>query len=204
RALLATPPRTPDARLDRVVIPCPLGPSLVTGLAFGILPPLQGPSGGLGDSLAEGSRGASGRRGKRIRSALVVAEFALALVLLVGAVLLVRTLWRLQQVDVGFRPSGVTTASLWLPQPDIRENGRYNDLAPQTAFYRRALEKIAALPGVESAAGATRVPFNSAIFPSRLEIEGRDSERDGVAVAVSSSASIGYFRTLEIPLKAGR
>src|SRR5262249_55896742 len=54
------------------------------------------------------------------------------------------------------------------------------------------------------AAGATRVPFNSAIFPGRLEIEGRDSERDGVAVAVGSSASIGYFRTLEIPLKAGR
>ncbi len=98
----------------------------------------------------------------------------------------------------------MTTASLWLPQPDIRENGRYNDNAAQVAFYRKALERIRALPGVTEAAGATRVPFNSGRFKSRLEIEGRDAERDGTAVAEGSSASTRYFATLGIPLKTGR
>ena len=125
-----------------------LGASLLTGIVFGIAPALQGSSAGLGEALNEGSRGASGRRGKRVRSLLVVTEFALALVLLVGAGLLVRTLWRLQKVDVGFQPKNVTTASLWLPQPDIRENGRYNESSAQAAFYRKALERIRALPGV--------------------------------------------------------
>jgi predicted permease len=195
--------RLPEVGIDRSVLLFTLGASLLTGIVFGITPALQGSSAGLGEALNEGSRGASGRRGKRVRSLLVVTEFALALVLLVGAGLLVRTLWRLQKVDVGFQPTNVTTASLWLPQPDIRENGRYNESSAQAAFYRKALERIRALPGVE-AAGATSVPFNTRPFTTRLQIEGRDPERDGTAVAAGSSASTGYFRTLGIPLKAGR
>ena len=139
--------RLPEVRIDRAVLLFTLGASLLTGIVFGIVPALQGSAAGLGEALNEGSRGASGRRGKRIRSLLVVTEFALALVLLVGAGLLVRTLWRLQKVDVGFQPKNVTTASLWLPQPDIRENGRYNESSAQAAFYRKALERIRALPG---------------------------------------------------------
>jgi predicted permease len=196
--------RLPEVRIDRVVLLFTLGASLLTGLVFGIVPSLQGSASALGEALNEGSRGASGRRGKRVRSLLVVAEFALALVLLVGAGLLVRTLWRLQKVDVGFDPRNVTTASLWLPQPDIRENGRYNDSAVRADFYRKALERIRSLPGVSDAAGATRVPFNSSRFRSRLEIEGRDPERDGVAMAEGSNTSTRYFATLGIPLKAGR
>jgi predicted permease len=196
--------RLPEVRIDRIVLLFTLGASLLTGLVFGIVPALSGSASALGETLNEGSRGASGRRGKQIRSLLVVAEFALALVLLVGAGLLVRTLWSLQRVDVGFESKDVTTASLWLPQPDIRENGRYNDNAPRAAFYRKALDRIRSLPGVTEAAGATRVPFNSGRFKSRLEIEGRDAERDGTAVAEGSSASTRYFATLGIPLKSGR
>ncbi len=196
--------RLPEVRIDRAVLLFTLGASILTGVVFGIAPALQGSGPALGEALNEGSRGASGRRGKRVRSTLVVAEFALALVLLVGAGLLVRTLWRLQKVDVGFRPENVTTASLWLPQPDIRENGRYNENSAQAAFYRKALERIRALPGVAEAAGATRVPFNTARFSTRLQIEGRDPERDGTVVAQGSGASTRYFATLGIPLKAGR
>ena len=196
--------RLPEVRIDRAVLLFTLGASLLTGIVFGIVPAVQGSAAGLGEALNEGSRGASGRRGKRIRSLLVVTEFALALVLLVGAGLLVRTLWRLQKVDVGFQPKNVTTASLWLPQPDIRENGRYNESSAQAAFYRKALERIRALPGVTEAAGATSVPFNTRGFTTRLQIEGRDPERDGTAVATGSSASTRYFSTLGVPLKAGR
>ncbi len=196
--------RLPEVRIDRAVLLFTLGASILTGVVFGIAPALQGSGPALGEALNEGSRGASGRRGKRVRSLLVVAEFALALVLLVGAGLLVRTLWRLQQVDVGFDPKNVTTASLWLPQPDIRENGRYNENSAQAAFYRKALERIRALPGVTEAAGATRVPFNTARFTTRLQIEGRDPERDGTVVALGSGASTRYFATLGIPVKAGR
>jgi putative ABC transport system permease protein len=196
--------RLQEVRIDRIVLLFTLGASILTGLLFGIVPALQGSASALGAALNESSRGASSRGGKRIRSVLVVAEFALALVLLVGAGLLVRTLVRLQQVPVGFEPANVTTASLWLPQPDIRENGRYNKNSEQAAFYRKALERIRALPGVAEAAGATRVPFNSGRFTSRLEIEGRDPERDGTAVAEGSGASSRYFATLDIPLKAGR
>ena len=77
--------RLPEVRIDRAVLLFTLGASLLTGIVFGIVPALQGSAAGLGEALNEGSRGASGRRGKRIRSLLVVTEFALALVLLVGA-----------------------------------------------------------------------------------------------------------------------
>jgi len=196
--------RLQDVGIDRTVLLFTLGASLLTGLLFGIVPALQGSASALGEALTESSRGASSRSGRRVRSALVVAEFALALVLLVGAGLLVRTLVRLQQVRVGFEPAHVTTASLWLPQPDIRENGRYNRNAEQAAFYRKALDRVRALPGVVEAAGATRVPFNGGRFPSRLEIEGRDPERDGTVVAEGAGASSRYFAALGIPLKSGR
>ena len=197
-------PRLPEIALDARVLAFALVASLLTGLLFGLFPALQTSSPAVGSGLDEGSRGASGRRGKRIRSMLVVAEFALAVVLLVGAGLLVRTFWRLHRVATGFDARQVTTASLWLPQPDIREQGRYNENAQQAALYAKVLDRLRSVPGVAQAAGATRVPFGNGVWTNRYYIEGRDPEQGGLAVSEASSATTDYFETLRIPLKRGR
>jgi predicted permease len=197
-------PRLPEIALDGRVLGFALVASLLTGVLFGLAPALQTTDPAVGSALDEGARGASGRRGKRIRSVLVVAEFALAVVLLVGAGLLVRTFWSLHRVATGFDSRQVTTASLWLPQPDIREQGRYNENADQIALYQKVLERLRALPGVSHAAGATRVPFGNAVWTNRFHIEGRDPEQGGTAIAEISSATTDYFEALRIPLKRGR
>jgi predicted permease len=197
-------PRLPEIALDARVLGFALGASVLTGLLFGLFPALQTAEPAVGSALDEGSRGASGRRGKRVRSFLVVAEFALAVVLLVGAGLLIRTFWSLHRVVTGFDARQVTTASLWLPQPDIREQGRYNENSDQAALYRKVLERLRAVPGVTQAAGATRVPFGNGVWKNRYHIEGRDPEQGGTAVAEISSATSDYFETLRIPLKRGR
>jgi predicted permease len=197
-------PRLPEIALDARVLAFALAASVVTGLLFGLVPALQTSEPAVGSALDEGARGASGRRGKRIRSVLVVAEFALAVVLLVGAGLLIRTFWRLHRVATGFDARQVTTASLWLPQPDIREQGRYNETHQQAALYTKVLDRLRSVPGVAQAAGATRVPFGNGVWTNKYFIEGRDPEQGGIAIAEASSATSGYFETLRIPLKRGR
>ncbi|MFY9550833.1 MAG: FtsX-like permease family protein, partial [Thermoanaerobaculia bacterium] len=124
--------------------------------------------------------------------------------LLVAAGLLVRTLWRLQQVDPGFDPKRVTMASLWLPQPNIPEDGRYFKDGAQVTLFKRILERVAALPGVTHAAAATRVPFGLSRANLAFQIEGRDPDRGGAGGAELSSVSTEYFRTLGIPVVQGR
>ena len=204
RFLPAGMPRLPEIALDARVLVFAVAASLLTGLLFGLFPALQTAEPAVGSALDEGARGASGRRGKRIRSLLVVAEFALAVVLLVGAGLLVRTFWSLHRVVTGFDAHQVTTASLWLPQPDVREQGRYNESADQAALYRKVLDRLRGVPGVAQAAGATRVPFGNGVWINRYHIEGRDPEQGGTAIAETSSATTDYFETLRIPLKRGR
>ena len=204
RMLPSSLPRLAEVGLDPRVLGFALIASCLTGILFGLAPAFQGTSSRPGASLNDSSRGASSRGGRRIRSALVVSEFALALVLLVAAGLLVRTLWRLQRVEAGFDPKGVTTAGVWLPQPDIRETGRYFTPAQQMAFFKRAIERIGALPEIASAAGATRVPFGNGRSRARLQVEGRDPDQGGTVISEASGVSIGYFDTLRIPLKRGR
>src|SRR5204863_2339210 len=129
--------------------------ALVSALLFGTLPALNSSRTDVNEALKEGSRGASAGRGM-LRSALVVTEFALALVLLVGAALLARSFWRLQQVDFGFKPSEVLTARLWLPQPNDPSAGRYSNRttghAARVAAYEEMLRRARTLPGVRAAA----------------------------------------------------
>jgi putative ABC transport system permease protein len=200
----ASLPRVTEIRVDLPVLLFTLCASVATGLLFGLVPALQTAGGDMSATLKDSGRGSAGGRGKSVRSVLVVAELALALVLLTGAALLLRTLARLQRVDAGFRPAHLVTASVWLPQPNIPENGRYFKNEPQVLLYRRILDRVRAIPGVEAADAATRVPF--AAFPAinQFLIEGRDPERGGTGAADFSSASTGYFATLGIPLKSGR
>jgi putative ABC transport system permease protein len=196
-------PRVTEIRVDLPVLLFTLGAAFVTGLLFGLVPALQTAGGEMSASLKDSARGSTGR-GRRVRSLLVVAEFALALVLLTGAALLLRTLARLQGVDPGFRADGLVTASMWLPQPNAPETGRYFKNAAQVVLYRRILERVRQLPGVEAADGATQVPFGGSPNRNSFVIEGRDPARGGLGAAEFPSASTGYFATMGIPLKRGR
>jgi hypothetical protein len=92
---------------------------------------------------------------------------------------------------------------MWLPQPNLPETGRYFKNAAQVVLYRRILERVRAIPGVEAADGATRVPFGGFPNMNPFVVEGRDPERGGLGTAEFASASAGYFGTMGIPLERG-
>ena len=144
-------------RLDRVGIDASMlgftfGVSVVTGLVFGLMPAAQCARTDPGRSLTEGNRGSSARA-HGVRSVLVVAEVALALVLLVSAGLLLRSFFRLQQVQPGLDPSNVLTASLALP------DARYPQLEQTAAFYRRLVDRLKERPGVRAAGAVFGLPL---------------------------------------------
>ncbi len=198
-------PRLTEVGVDLRVLAFTLAASLATGVLFGLAPALHASGSDLGENLKDGARGGSGGvRGGRLRSALVVCEFALSLVLLVAAGLLVRTLWRLQRVDPGFDSRNLDTASLWLPQPNLIETGRYYEQAARVVLFRRILERAEALPGVQAAVAATRAPFGLNRANSTFRIEGRDPDHGGIASADLASVSPGYFAAMRIPLVGGR
>ena len=143
-------PRLDQVALDLPVVAFTMATALATGILFGLVPAFVSTS-HAGDALREGGRHGGGRRLHRVLSALVVAEVALSLVLLAGAGLLMRSFVKLQSVDLGFRAEGVLTAGVQLPAT------RY-DLPQAGSFFRESLSRIAALPGVQYAAGATCLP----------------------------------------------
>src|SRR5262249_27328726 len=152
-------PRLQEIGIDRQVIVFTALTTVVTALVFGTLPALHSSQADVNDSLKEGARGASGARGW-LRSALVVVEFALALVLMVGAALLVRSFWRLQHVDFGFNPHNVLTARLWLPQPNDPKSGPYFTHEARVAAYQEILRRARTLPGVSAVAAVSALPFD--------------------------------------------
>jgi putative ABC transport system permease protein len=194
--------RIPIPRLDQVALDLPvvaftIATALVTGILFGLVPAFVSTS-HAGDALREGGRHGGGRRLHRVLSALVVAEVALSLVLLAGAGLLMRSFVKLQSVDPGFRAEGVLTAGVALPA------ARY-DLPQAGRFFRESLSRIAALPGVQSAAGATCLPVPFACIGTSFWRVDRAKPADG---QISSSQvrpiTPGFFRTMGIPHVAGR
>jgi putative ABC transport system permease protein len=189
-------PRLGEVAFDWRVLGVAFGVALVTGLLFGLLPALQASSPLLNEALKEGGRGADAARGKRLRSAIVVAEVALALVLSVGAGLMLRSFARLQNVNPGFNPENVLTASLSLPRAKYEEGPRV------AAFYRRLLDEVAALPGVESAGLVDALPLAGGSYLSFV-IEGRPAA-DRTPDAEHRVVSPGYFKAMGIPLIRGR
>ena len=136
-------PRLQAVSLDGRILLFTLGLTLLTSLLFGLVPALQAGHVNLNELLKEGGRSGTGSRQRRLRDALVVVEVALALVLLVGAGLLLRSFWKLQQINPGFAPERVLTASLFLPI------ARYSQRLPiVAAFNQQLLDRLAALPGV--------------------------------------------------------
>ena len=192
-------PRIAEVGVDGSVLAFTALLSLVTGLVFGLVPALHAARDRFAGALKAVGRGQLGTGGRRVRRALVVAELALALVLLVGGGLLLRTFVALQRVDLGFNPDRLMTGFV-LPPPAV-----YRSDAQVLAFYDALLARTAALPGVRQASLATVLPL-SGDSDTNFLIEGRPAptrSRDA-AVTWYRVVSANYFATLEIPLRRGR
>ncbi|MFL6227288.1 MAG: ADOP family duplicated permease [Pyrinomonadaceae bacterium] len=174
--------------------------SLLTGLVFGLAPATQATKFNLNETLKEGGRdSASGSRGSRIRAALVIAEVALSLVLLVGAGLLVNSFLHLRGVDPGFHTDHLLTMNVVLPAQ------KYADQAHRSAFYDDLLRRVEALPGVKSAAVASQIPLIRQGDSNGIAFEGRPDPAPGQENIVATRiVSPRYFQTMGIQLLRGR
>ncbi|HEX2252874.1 MAG TPA: ABC transporter permease [Thermoanaerobaculia bacterium] len=193
-------PRIDAVALDGPVLLFTLGVSLLTTLAFGLLPAWRmsrpDPSAALREARSD-SAGSSSR--SRARHLLVVAEIAAALVLLVGASLLLRTLWNLQQVDPGFRSDGVLTARVSLPTP------RYPEPVDKEQFFAELAQRVESLPGVRGVSHVDRLPLWEELIVERFRIVGGPvvDNDDAPSTAIQVVAP-EFFSTLGVPLLEGR
>lgn len=172
--------------------------SVATGILCGIAPALQLMRADLRAALTT-SRGAADMSGsRRLRSLLVSAEIAVALVLVVGAGLTVKSLARVLAVDPGFDPDGVLAVRLVLPED------RYDEDAKIVGFYDGVLERMSTLPGVDRAGLALTLPFSGSAARIGYSLEGQSEQEAADQRAILQSVSAGFFRTLDIPMLAGR
>jgi putative ABC transport system permease protein len=203
RGLLAlapgTLPRAAAIAVDGRALAFSFAVSVLTGLLFGLAPAYQAAGVSLQAVLKQSGWGTSeGPRRQRLRGALVVGEVAIALVLLAGAGLLMRSFSRLQAVDPGFQPQGALIATVFLPRPHYRAPAQY------LAFADEAIGQLAALPGVTAAAAATNLPFAGAATRSFI-VEGWPAAAGAVMpVARYQIVTPQYFRAMGIPLRRGR
>jgi putative ABC transport system permease protein len=190
-------PRLSEVDLDPRALGFTLVVTLLTGVLFGLAPALQSARVSLTEALNESGRapGSGGREGARLRNMLVILETALAVVLLVGAGLLVNSFVRLLRTPPGFNPEGVIVARTTLPA------ARYPQAERGKAIYRRALERIAALPGVQQVSVASALPLASE-WQIGFRVEGGGENE--YYTAYSSWVSDDFFRAMGIPLKKGR
>jgi putative ABC transport system permease protein len=184
-----------DARLFAFIFTI----SLLTGIVFGLIPALGATSGNAADLLKESGRGnTAGKFSHAFRNVLVAAEFALALILLVSAGLMIKGFARLQSVNPGFNPSDLMTMHLQLPIT------RYDKIPQQTAFRRELLTRLNGLPGVQ-AAMVTDLPFGGNFLDHRFAVDGRPSVPVGNEPTVQTLSVMGdYFDVMQIPILAGR
>jgi putative ABC transport system permease protein len=199
-------PRLNAVALDLRVLAVTVGVAVAVGLIFGLFPLAQALR---VDPLAafrgEGGRhGTAGRGRSRVRAVLVVAELALAVVLLAGAGLLIKSFWRLQQVDAGFTPEGVLKAEYQLPVPRYpRDFKQWPNFKEVHAFNDALLRRAAALPGVDAVAISGMHPLAPG-FTNSFVIVGREAEAKNWPEISTRSVTPGYFRTVGLKLHRGR
>jgi predicted permease len=171
--------------------------TILTGMLFGLAPVMRAGGGANMDGLREGSRSGSGGK-ERLRSVLVVTEIVASVVLLVCAGLLIRALWTIQGTDPGFRADGVLTLRTPLPLP------QYASVASRDGFYRRVLDGVRALPGVDSAGYVTGLPMamGGGIWP--VSVDGKPLTRADDRNASLRYATPGYLAAMSVPVKRGR
>jgi putative ABC transport system permease protein len=190
----------PEVTVDPAVLLFAFGITLVTGLLFGFVPAWHAAAADLNAVLKQGSRSSIGGQRLIVRNGLVAGELALATVLLVGAGLLMQSLVRLESVRLGFRPERLLTFQVSTPQ------SRYPDTAKKWAFQRQLLESLRAIPGVRGAAMSTGIPFGAGFYNrSPFMPMGASILPEGTSVPIDwRIVSPSYFRTMGIPLLAGR
>jgi predicted permease len=195
---LASMPYLKGLSIDSGVLAFTAGLSLLTGIFFGLAPALQTLKLDLQDSLKEGGKTSSGSTRNSLRKLLVVSEVALALVLLVGAGLFLKSTLRLLQVDPGFNPNNLLTLQISLPAT------KYTEEAQLVAFHDQLLSKIGALPGVKGVAGTTKLPLIGGTS-SKFIVEGRPAPAPGEEIEANTrDVTPEYFSVMGAPLLKGR
>lgn len=169
--------------------------AIATSACFGVLPALMAVRTDTAGALRDGGRTGSARRGAFLRRGLVAAEVTLAIVLLAGSGLLIRSFSKLVSQDVGFEPEGVVTALVSLP------DGRYPDAPARGRFWTALFERLQVLPGVTSATGSTALPFSNWQWQTIFMIEDHENVRRSAGIR---AVTPGYFSTLGVPLVSGR
>jgi putative ABC transport system permease protein len=188
-----------DLQLDSRALAFALVAAVASGILSGLAPAWQCSRPNLTDSLRDGGRGSSaGRARRRVRNVLVGSEIALAVVLLVGAGLMVRGFRALVDNGVKMEPSTLLTLRLAITEH------KYHEPHQQSAFFRQTVERIGTLPGVRSAVAATTLPYAGHSTWRDFTIEGRAVEPGDVPNGMYQTVSPSYFATLRIPLRAGR
>jgi putative ABC transport system permease protein len=203
RAVAAlSPPALMDLRDVSINIPVlafTFAITLLTGIVFGVVPAIEAARFDLNEALKDGKNLGGGSRGNRLRNMFVVAQVAMALVLLVGAGLFLKSLGRLQSVDPGFNARNLLTVKVSLP------GRKYDTDQKQLDFFSRATEQLRAIPGVVSVGSINTLPFNGPHSGTSMHIEGRpelpSSQGPSTGICVTD---LNYFQTMQIPLIRGR
>ena len=193
-------PRLDVVRVDGTVVAFTAFIAIATGVVFGMIPAFQATRGDLVSSLKEGGKGAlASRRAGRMREGLVVAEIALAVMLLAGAGLLMRSFARLQSVNPGFRAAESLTFRTALPA------AAYRGEPERSSFYQRAIERVEALPGVTSAGAISALPLSGSSFGFSFTVEGDAPPRPGEEPSMQTRVvTPGFFEAMGVPLLRGR
>jgi len=208
-------PRLTNISISWSVLLFALVSSLVTGAIFGLAPALHAGRVDLTHALKEGARGSTGSGEQtRTRRMLVITEFALSVVLMIAAGLLLRSFWDLLNVRLGFSPQNVMAVRTRLPAPNFPKNDLYSNAAQETPFLREVLRRARMLPGVQEVAigDTASVPLDQSLRELKvisegqffLTFEGRDVQSDQPAAVERSSVTPNYFHLLGIPLLRGR
>src|SRR6185295_8850282 len=191
-------PRAVHVGIDWRVLGFTLAVSLLTGLIFGLAPAFHSSKTELVETLKEGGRGTSeGARRNRVRNVLVVTELAIAVVLLVGAGLLIQSLWRLQNVKSGLQPDNVLTFNVTLPEV------KYNT-DRQAQFFIDLKQRLQTTPGVVSTSWIYPLPLSEDLFVISFEIDGRPMAPKDHPSADFFTTGVDYFKTMGIPIIKGR
>jgi predicted permease len=204
RALVAASPsvipRVANVTIDRTVLLVALAVTAVTAIVFGLLPAFRATRVDLAETFRDGDRASSdGRRRGRARSALVASEFTLALVLLVGAGLMIRSVIKLQQIDPGFDPRNVVSMLVSTTGTPAADTGRH------ASFYIASLARVKSVPGVVSASYINHLPIGGDVWGVPFRIEGRPRPKPGQSPTATYRVVFpGYFAAMRIPVLSGR
>ena len=200
-------PRLHEIEINLTVLGFVFLISTITGLLFGLVPAMQSSRPDVISNLKEGSHGSGfGLATNRFRSGLVVLEFALSLILMIAAGLLLRSFGRLLEVNPGFNPENVLLARVWLPVPNNPELDPYRDPLKRAGFIKELLQRVSAIPGVRNAAisSGNAVPLVGPPNSGGFAIEGDAVTNNAIPTSQITVVSPDYFRTIGTPLKRGR